>query len=286
VIVHFATLQFGWHALAAVISVCSAAWIIVGGGWCVCRIVRRLGLNHGPVDRAELSGYHYPPEDKHQKAISPCPSKYQTSAPKKAPTNTPPQKSNLASQHSSPGIPTTSQPHATLQDAAPQVNSSFFATKHAKKGSPRKKKARTLTSSPPREDMSTGGTQEVKWSLPTGSPITSLTNSHQHLLLPSEDFDEYDTDQQEPSQDSHYNKSNQQRSPSFSNNHSEDSSNHMLQRSPSQDNAQTYHDAQEMGFNHHDQTHPEDHSLQSSYSSPSTSIQYNSPNAGLEGNND
>ena len=89
----------------------------------------------------------------------------------------------------------------------------------------------------------------------------------------------------------------------------------MLQRSPSQDNAQTYHDAQgnefntatlyttdqdevsetptilasddeEMGFNDHDQTRPEDHSLQSSYSPPSTSIQYNSPNAGLEGNND
>jgi hypothetical protein len=66
-----------------------------------------------------------PPEDKHQKAISPCPSKDQTSAPKKASTNTPPRKSNLASRHSSPGIPTASQPHATLQDAAPQVNSSI-----------------------------------------------------------------------------------------------------------------------------------------------------------------
>lgn len=265
-----------------------------------------------------------PPEDKHhQKAISPCPSKDQTSAPKTAPTNTPPRKSNLASRHSSLGIPTTSQPHATLQDAAPQVNSSiasFFATKHAKKGSPRKKKARTLTSSPPREDMSTGGTQEVEWSSPTGTPITSpprfnLTNSHRHLLIPSEDFDEYDTDHQEPSQDTHNNNSDQQRSQNFSDDHSEDSSNHMLQRSPSQDNAQTYHDAQgnefntatlyttdqdevsetptilasdddEMGFNDHDQTHPEDQSLQSSYSPPSTSIQYNSPNAGLEGNND
>ena len=42
----------------------------------------------------------------------------------------------------------------------------------------------------------------------------------------------------------------------------------------------------EMGFNDHDQTHPEDHSLHSSHSSPSTSIQYNSPNAGLEGKDD
>jgi hypothetical protein len=72
----------------------------------------------------------------------------------------------------------------------------FFASKHAKKGSPRKKKARTLPTSPVRDDISTA-TSEAEWQSPPTAPITSpsrpVFGSHRHLLFPSEDFDDSDS---------------------------------------------------------------------------------------------
>ena len=132
------------------------------------------------------------------------PRKAPTSAPKTATpekqtnTKTTPPHNPGQPRNSCPGIqnprPTT-LPKAALPSQDQSILK-FFASKHAKKGSPQKKKARKLPSSPVRDDIS-NATSEAEWQSPPTAPISSpprpVFGSHRHLLFPSEDFDASDS---------------------------------------------------------------------------------------------
>jgi len=198
----------------------------------------------------------------------------------------------------------------------------FFESKRAKKGSPTKKKAKKRHQSSSSDDMSTD-TKENEWTWPNDPPPSlpppPVTRSHRHLLLPSENFDS-DTDSFETREN--HNMTQEHNNPVFSDHYPEELSHSTTPISNNHDNPQSFHNSQgteyntvylytdpsvfhdnEMNEEHEensetptilasddesiilhdtDQTHHEENSCIPPIH-PSDSIQYKSPNAGLEG---
>jgi hypothetical protein len=221
------------------------------------------------------------------------------------------------------GNPIQSLSKSTPPDSPPTTNSAilaFFESKRAKKGSPTKKKAKKRHQSSSSDDMSTD-TKENEWTWPNDPPSTlptpPVTRSHRHLLLPSENVDS-DTDSFETREN--HNMTQEQNNSDHD--YPEELSHLTTPISNNHDNSQSFHDSQgneyntaylytdpsvlhdnEMNEEHEensetptilasddesitlhdtDQTHHEETSCISPIH-PSDSIQYKSPNAGLEG---
>jgi hypothetical protein len=191
--------------------------------------------------------------------------------------------------HTSTASQYPTMPRTNPSNAAASSILSFFAAKHAKRGSPRRKK-RTQPSSPSRNDMPSTRPSDPDCPLLPASDTVSPLITHStasHRLPPHIFADSAGSDDDPESQSTHMHSS-----PTASDHHDSQANAlttamlHITHQDDSSETSTVIDSDTDMDLHNSDLSHQNNANCSSPSSppSPSVSIQYNSPNAGHEGN--